>query len=373
MRAFVLCALGVSLLFGITHAAAQTVDIEEKVAAILDLRAAGAIVGQKVGDKTYLSRVSLSGLKNAGRLLQYVAVLRELEEVELAGTDITDQDLKQLTDVPNLKLLNLASTQISDKGLAQLKGMKTLKTLSLVGTKVTDDGMAHLYDLKGLQTLILNDTKVTETGVNKLHVLVPDVKVIGVKAQQAQGKKSPLSLSVTLNKKQYQPSDRIVLSFQLKNESDQALFVGDGWLGPKYTETGPERHFELHVTADGKAPLYFWSGMMTEGVTSGLRKVIHLKPGETYTGSICLSAGSDKDRDYAKNPHEERGGIFEDKSTHKKHVLGAHGKKYQVQLLYQVRDSTHGVHLPPENFKKELLWNGQLWSNTVEFEMAPTQ
>jgi hypothetical protein len=125
----------------------------------------------------------------------------------------------------------------------------------------------------------------------------------------------------------------------------------------------------LHVTADGKSPLYFWSGMMTEGQTAGLRKVFLLKPGEAYSGSICLSAGAAKDKNFAKQPHEIRGGSFEDKNTKKQHTLGKDGTNYSVRLLYQVRDQTHGVWMPPENFKDSLLWRGKIMCDPVEFEI----
>ncbi len=108
---------------------------------------------------------------------------------------------------------------------------------------------------------------------------------------------------------------------------------------------------------------------MTEGQTAGIRKVFKLKPGEAYTGSICLSAGMDKDKKVSNLPHDDRGGSFEDKKTKKAHVLGKDGKKYTAQLLYQVRDQTHGVWMPPKDFKEELLWKGQILSKPIEFEV----
>src|SRR5262249_26337074 len=112
----------------------------------------------------------------------------------------------------------------------------------------------------------------------------------GTKMKPGYAKKDGLSLTVTLDKKVYGPDDEITLRFALKNETDKVLFLGDGYLAPKYHEAGPGRHFEVHVKVAGDEPLYFWSGMMTEGRTSGIRKVFELKPGESYKGSIRLSA-----------------------------------------------------------------------------------
>src|SRR5262249_36765803 len=141
---------------------------------------------------------------------------------------------------------------------------------------------------------------------------------------------------------------------------NKVLFVGDGYLSPGYHESGPGRHFEVHVKSGGKDALYFWSGMATEGLASGVRKVFTLEPGEEYKGSIRLSAGIEKDENRAKLAHEQRGGSFEDKATHKPHVLGKDGQGYTVELCYQVDPKSHGVWKPPADFKDELLWRGSL-------------
>jgi len=191
-----------------------------------------------------------------------------------------------------------------------------------------------------------------------------------VKPKPGYAKKDGLSLTVTLNKKSYGPADEIVLHFALKNESGKALFVGDGFMAPEYHEAGPGRHFEVHVKAGGKDPLYFWSGMATEGDTAGIRKVFKLKPGEEYKGSIRLSAGIEQDEKRADLPHEKWGGSFEDKASRKRHVLGKDGQRYTVELRYQVDPKSHGVWEPPADFKDELLWKGNLNSATLEFEVS---
>jgi hypothetical protein len=188
-----------------------------------------------------------------------------------------------------------------------------------------------------------------------------------VKPKAGYAKKDGLSLTVTLDKKTYRPDDEIDLRFALKNESNKVLFVGDGFLGPDYHEAGPGRHFEVHVKAGGKDSLFFWSGTATEGTTSGIRKVFRLKPGEQYKGSIRLSAGSEKDQKRAELPHAQRGGSFEDEASRKRHVLGNDGTRYTVEVRYQVDPNSHGVWMPPEDFKNELLWKGSLTTAPLEF------
>jgi RNA polymerase sigma factor (sigma-70 family) len=179
-----------------------------------------------------------------------------------------------------------------------------------------------------------------------------------------------LSLLIQLDKKVFQPEDVIDLRFTLRNESGKVLYVSDGSLGPDYQEVGPARHFEVHITPRGQQPLNFWSGMMTEGDTAGIRKVFRLEPGETYTGTLRLSAGATNDRKYAYRPHEEQGGQFATKGTDKKHVLGKDARQYSVALVYQVNPETHGVYLPPKGFKEDLLWKGKLTSRPLSFAIG---
>src|SRR5688572_27944065 len=121
--------------------------------------------------------------------------------------------------------------------------------------------------------------------------------------------KDGLSLTVSLDKSEYRSGEPVTISFVLKNDGDGAIFIGDGYLAPDYHEAGPGRHFEVHMTADGNKPLYFWSGTMTEGSGAGIRRVFRLDRGETYKGTICIF-----------RPFEERlsakqlGGSLEDKT-----------------------------------------------------------
>jgi hypothetical protein len=182
--------------------------------------------------------------------------------------------------------------------------------------------------------------------------------------------KDGLSLTVSFPKKRFHTREPIVLAFALKNETGKEMYIGDGYLAPRYHETGHARHFELRVQADGKTAVRFWSGELTEGHTSGIRKVFKLKPGEDYSGKIRVSAGVESDRGGAWRPHEIRGGIFEVAATDKPHVFGVDAKKYTFVMRYQVNPETHGVWQPPKEFKKEQLWQGVLDSRPVEIEIT---
>jgi hypothetical protein len=48
--------------------------------------------------------------------------------------------MNDLSQLNKLIVLNLSETRISDAGLQQLKGLKNLKQVRMVGTNVTDAG-----------------------------------------------------------------------------------------------------------------------------------------------------------------------------------------------------------------------------------------
>lgn len=88
--------------------------------------------------------------------------------IYLAGTQVTDNELKRLSELPRIRFLSLNSTGIGDKGLENLKSLTDLEELQLNGTKVTNDGLRHLTGLKKLRLLTLNDTKITDAAVDHL-------------------------------------------------------------------------------------------------------------------------------------------------------------------------------------------------------------
>jgi len=49
-------------------------------------------------------------------------------------------------------------------------------------------------------------------------------------------------------------------------------------------------------------PLHYWNHHLTEGRTSGIRKVFKLKPGDTYTGTVLLSEGRLRHREDGQAP-----------------------------------------------------------------------
>lgn len=101
-----------------------------------------------------------------------------LQELDLAGAQLTETDLTQLAGLTNLRILHLEKTPAADAMLAHLKGFKNLTYLNLYGTQVTDAGLPQLKELTNLKSLYVFETKVTDAGIATLKQSLPNVRIV---------------------------------------------------------------------------------------------------------------------------------------------------------------------------------------------------
>jgi hypothetical protein len=92
--------------------------------------------------------------------------LLALENLDLHGAEVGDEDLWRLALFPALKDLGLRGTKITDAGLAALTRLP-LRALDLRGTQVSGNGFA-LLPVAELEALHLTDTHVTEADLARL-------------------------------------------------------------------------------------------------------------------------------------------------------------------------------------------------------------
>ncbi|MCX6977729.1 MAG: hypothetical protein NTX04_07280 [Verrucomicrobia bacterium] len=101
-----------------------------------------------------------------------------LQELDLAGLQLTDADLAVLADLKNLRVLHLEKTPLTDAGLVHLKGLKQLTYLNIYSTQVTDAGVPALQGLTNLKSLYVFETKVTDAGIADLQKSLPKVLIV---------------------------------------------------------------------------------------------------------------------------------------------------------------------------------------------------
>lgn len=110
-------------------------------------------------------------------VLAQLARIPSIQELDLSGVQIQDQDLASLAALKNLAVLHLENTPITDAGLPHLGKLEKLSYLNLFGTAVTDAGLGHLTALKHLKSLYVAGTKVTARGVAELRQQLPNVEI----------------------------------------------------------------------------------------------------------------------------------------------------------------------------------------------------
>ena len=91
---------------------------------------------------------------------EMVALLKEdvfsdVVEIDLSGTNITDDALEHIKPLSKLRRLDLSRTRITDAGMDHLKDLPALQRLDLGDTLVTAEGLRKLTGLKSLQELVL--------------------------------------------------------------------------------------------------------------------------------------------------------------------------------------------------------------------------
>ena len=118
------------------------VALQLELDSVAVLRANGADV---TGTGMFGSVKSISGGKLNYTHAIHFKRMTHLQNLELTGRGIMDQNLLHLKGLTNLTELRLRDTiMITDGGLEHLKGLTSLKELNLFGTKVSDTGVANL-------------------------------------------------------------------------------------------------------------------------------------------------------------------------------------------------------------------------------------
>ncbi len=146
---------------------------EEQRLAAEKLRQAGAIVIQRQSIVSSVSFRPIQGrqINSDDETLAYLEDLPSLESLDLAFTDVGDDQLRHIAKLRHLASVILTGTKITDNGLVHLRKLTALQGLQLGATAVTDDGLENLAALTDLRVLDLSNTRVTDEGLKHLKPL----------------------------------------------------------------------------------------------------------------------------------------------------------------------------------------------------------
>ena len=77
----------------------------------------------------------------------------------------------------SIEQLDLAGTRITDEGLSHIIGLPRLEFLDLSGTDVSDNAVDHLKRIPSLKSVVLLNTKLTLEGRRRMAKEIPSVRV----------------------------------------------------------------------------------------------------------------------------------------------------------------------------------------------------
>lgn len=100
--------------------------------------------------------------------LQYFRDLSKLEHLGVDFSDVTDEGLATL-QLPRLRSLSIGSTSVTDAGVASLTKQANLEVLNLSMTKVTDACIDSLLKMPNLRVVNIEGTAITDAGLAKLQ------------------------------------------------------------------------------------------------------------------------------------------------------------------------------------------------------------
>jgi hypothetical protein len=103
--------------------------------------------------------------------LDWLARADRLKRLVLSGSQVTDSGMERLRDLTRLEDLDLRGTEVGDEGLSLLSNVRSIRNLSLAGGKVTDDGLDHLAQMTKLKNVDLSQTAIDGSGLKNLNRL----------------------------------------------------------------------------------------------------------------------------------------------------------------------------------------------------------
>ena len=148
-----------------------------------------SLKGEKVTDDILEEVAKIPGLKGIGIFdsnisddgLKHLADCKSLERIGISKPRITDIGVSYLAKLTRLKDLDIVGAkQVTDQSIAELTSKCAfLESLNLFGTGITDQSLKNIEKLPSLKFLAVYETKVTKTQVEKLKKVFPKAEIRG--------------------------------------------------------------------------------------------------------------------------------------------------------------------------------------------------
>jgi Leucine Rich repeat len=113
--------------------------------------------------------------------MKHLAALKQVADLHLRKTSVTDTGLHYLSGFENLKKLDLGETAVGDQGVELISRLVSLETLDLSDTQMTDASGVHLAKLRNLRSLSLGPN-VSLEAAQRLKAHLPKCCIYGWRA-----------------------------------------------------------------------------------------------------------------------------------------------------------------------------------------------
>jgi hypothetical protein len=105
-------------------------------------------------------------------------VFSDVVVVDCSWTHFGDEDAQLLRELREVNTLNLGGTDITNDGLRHLADLNELRILHLWGTDISDEGLVHLIRLTELRYLQIRENDISRKGVDKLQKELPRCEIV---------------------------------------------------------------------------------------------------------------------------------------------------------------------------------------------------
>ena len=124
---------------------------------------------KELRDLNQLQSLTLQTGRDGDALCEAITALKSLTSLDLSDSGVTDDGLAKLASLPNLKNLTLRnSPEIHGRGFKAFIDGKTLETVDLTDSRPTAAGLRYLSQIPSLTRLNLQGTRVGDSGLMQL-------------------------------------------------------------------------------------------------------------------------------------------------------------------------------------------------------------
>ncbi|MBI1373512.1 MAG: hypothetical protein GC159_12355 [Phycisphaera sp.] len=121
--------------------------------------------------------LSLRGKQLNAEQLDALAADDDIIWLDLANTNVTDEQLRKVIRMPKLGHVDLSGTSITDAGVAILAEKKDWTGLNLSRTQITDAALAQLESMPDLGLLVVGETQLSPRALMQFSEAHPGVMI----------------------------------------------------------------------------------------------------------------------------------------------------------------------------------------------------